>query len=99
MKGDCYRELVEVFYNYLKVINGDILSRVKGVDIIVNDDDWLFVAGLKAEGCMSHEQDSKYNKWTSKKRIYKDFLDILEEMSDDTDESSEVEFMDESNLG
>ncbi|KOM26789.1 hypothetical protein LR48_Vigan317s001000 [Vigna angularis] len=51
MKGDCYPELVEVFYNNLKVISGDIHSRVKGVDIIVIDDVWLLVTGLKAERC------------------------------------------------
>ncbi|KOM35033.1 hypothetical protein LR48_Vigan02g118300 [Vigna angularis] len=74
MKGDCYPELVEVFYNNLKVINSDIHSRVKGVDIIVNDDVWLLVVGLKAEGGMPHMRDSLYNKWTTKKQIYKDCL-------------------------
>ncbi|KOM40673.1 hypothetical protein LR48_Vigan04g087100 [Vigna angularis] len=74
MKGDCYLELAEVFYNNLKVINGDIHSHVKGVDIVVNVDVWLLVAGLKAEGCMSHMQDLLHKKWTTKKQIYKDCL-------------------------
>ncbi|KOM49655.1 hypothetical protein LR48_Vigan08g048200 [Vigna angularis] len=61
MKGDCYPELVEVFYNNLKVINGDIHLWVKGVDIIVNDDVWLLVAGIKAESYMSLMKDSLHN--------------------------------------
>ncbi|KOM48092.1 hypothetical protein LR48_Vigan07g179600 [Vigna angularis] len=74
MKGDCYSDLVEVFYNDLRVINCDVHSRIKGVDIIINDDVWLLLAGLKVEGCMSHVRDSLHNKWTTKKQIYKDSL-------------------------
>ncbi|KOM26788.1 hypothetical protein LR48_Vigan317s000900 [Vigna angularis] len=59
--SDCYLELVEMFFNNLKVINGDIHSRVNGVEIIDIDDVWLLVTGLKAEGCMSHEQDFETN--------------------------------------
>ncbi|KOM56047.1 hypothetical protein LR48_Vigan10g193900 [Vigna angularis] len=66
MKGDCYPNLVNVFYNNLKVVNGDIHSHVKGVDIVINNDTWLQVAGLKDEGCMSHLPDSLHNRWLDK---------------------------------
>ncbi|KOM49931.1 hypothetical protein LR48_Vigan08g075800 [Vigna angularis] len=74
MKGDCYPELVEVFYNNLRVVNDDIHSRVKGVNIIINNHVWLLVAGLKVEGCMSHIKDSLHNKRIIKKQIYRDCL-------------------------
>ncbi|KOM50180.1 hypothetical protein LR48_Vigan08g100700 [Vigna angularis] len=50
MKGDCYPDLVEVFYPNLRVLNEVIHSRVKGVNIAINDDVWLLVVGLKAKG-------------------------------------------------
>ncbi|KOM47928.1 hypothetical protein LR48_Vigan07g163200 [Vigna angularis] len=74
IKGNCYPELVEVFYNNLRLVNGDIHSQVKGVNIIINNDVWLLVARLKAEGCMSHIKDSLHNKRTTKKHIYRDCL-------------------------
>ncbi|KOM34748.1 hypothetical protein LR48_Vigan02g089800 [Vigna angularis] len=49
MKGHCYPDLVEVFYTNLRVVNGVIHSRVKGVNIIIDDNVWLDIVGLKAE--------------------------------------------------
>ncbi|KOM50010.1 hypothetical protein LR48_Vigan08g083700 [Vigna angularis] len=57
MKGDCYPYLVRVFYNNIKVVDGNIHSRVKRVDIVINNDTWLQVADLKGEGHMSHRPD------------------------------------------
>ncbi|KOM35023.1 hypothetical protein LR48_Vigan02g117300 [Vigna angularis] len=74
MKGDCYPELVSVFYNNLKVVNDDIHSRVKGMDIIINDNVWIRVAGLKDEGCMSHLYDSMHNRRTTKRHMYKGYM-------------------------
>ncbi|KAG2394781.1 uncharacterized protein HKW66_Vig0078440 [Vigna angularis] len=74
MIGDCYPDLVEVFYHNLKVVNGVIWSRVKGVDIKNDDEIWLSFIGLKAKGFMSHEKTSELNQWTHKKNIYKEFL-------------------------
>ncbi|KOM57558.1 hypothetical protein LR48_Vigan11g059100 [Vigna angularis] len=74
IKGDCYLDLVEVFYTNLKVVDGVIHSRVKGVNIIIDDDVQLSFTGLKAEGYMSHVHDSEVNKWTNKMEIYKDCL-------------------------
>ncbi|KOM56874.1 hypothetical protein LR48_Vigan10g276600 [Vigna angularis] len=75
-KGDCYPELVEVFYNNLQVVNGNIHSRVKGVDIIVNNDVWLLVVGLKDEGCMSHMEDSLLTNGLQRSRYIKIALGI-----------------------
>ncbi|KOM56111.1 hypothetical protein LR48_Vigan10g200300 [Vigna angularis] len=74
MKDECYPKLVSVFYKNIKVINGDIHSRVKGVDIIINNDTWLRVAGLKDEGCMSSLPNSLHNRWTKKRQMYKDCM-------------------------
>ncbi|KAG2403112.1 uncharacterized protein HKW66_Vig0183980 [Vigna angularis] len=74
MTGDCYLDLVQVFYHNLKVVDGVICSRVKGVDIKIDDEIWLSFTSLKAEGFMSHERNSKLNQWTNKKKIYKEYL-------------------------
>ncbi|KOM43425.1 hypothetical protein LR48_Vigan05g102900 [Vigna angularis] len=50
MKGYCYPDLVEVFYTNLRVVNGVIHSRVKGVNITIDDNVWLDIVGLKVEG-------------------------------------------------
>ncbi|WVY91346.1 hypothetical protein V8G54_036860 [Vigna mungo] len=74
MKGDYYPDLVGVFYNNLKVVNDDIHLRVKGVDILINNDTWVQVARIKDEGCKSHLPDSLHNKWTKKKQMFKDCM-------------------------
>ncbi|KOM25310.1 hypothetical protein LR48_Vigan86s002900 [Vigna angularis] len=50
MKGHCPPDLVKVFYTNLRVVNGVIHSRVKGVNITINDNVWSDIVGLKAEG-------------------------------------------------
>ncbi|WVY93175.1 hypothetical protein V8G54_032263 [Vigna mungo] len=40
MKGNCYPDLIEVFYTNLRVVNGVIHSRVKGVNITIDDNVW-----------------------------------------------------------
>ncbi|KAG2384652.1 hypothetical protein LR48_Vigan10g123600 [Vigna angularis] len=74
MTSDCYPDLVQVFYANLKVVDGVICSRVKDVDIKIDDEIWLCFTGLKEEGFMSHERNSQVNKWTHKKKIYMDCL-------------------------
>ncbi|KOM43427.1 hypothetical protein LR48_Vigan05g103100 [Vigna angularis] len=73
-KFGCYRKLFKVFYHNLKVVDGVICSRVKGVDIKIDDEIWLSFTGLKAEGFMSHERNFELNQWTNKKKIYKEYL-------------------------
>ncbi|KOM43821.1 hypothetical protein LR48_Vigan05g142600 [Vigna angularis] len=70
MKGHFYPDLVEVFYTNLRVVNGVIHSRVKGVNITIDDNVWLDIVGLKAEGFDSHIRDSELNKWLTKRAIY-----------------------------
>ncbi|KAJ1408103.1 hypothetical protein SESBI_23839 [Sesbania bispinosa] len=43
-------ELVKVFYCNLKIVNGDLVSEVKGTHITVKPSDWLEVVGLNQEG-------------------------------------------------
>ncbi|KOM43467.1 hypothetical protein LR48_Vigan05g107100 [Vigna angularis] len=74
MKGHYYPDLVEVFYTNLRVVNGVILSRVKGVNITIDDNVWLDIAGLKAEGSDSHIRDSESNRCLTKRAIYINFL-------------------------
>ncbi|KOM47466.1 hypothetical protein LR48_Vigan07g117000 [Vigna angularis] len=74
MKGHCYPNLVEVFYANLRVVNGVIHSRVKGVNITIDDNVWLDIGGLKAEGLDSHVRNSESNRWLTKKTIYINYL-------------------------
>ncbi|KOM43442.1 hypothetical protein LR48_Vigan05g104600 [Vigna angularis] len=46
LRGHYYPDLVRVFYYNLKVQNGIVSTRVKGVDIILVDDIWTNVAHL-----------------------------------------------------
>ncbi|WVZ01854.1 hypothetical protein V8G54_022660 [Vigna mungo] len=74
MKEDYYPELVEVFYNNVKEMNRDISSRVKGVDIRINIDTWLKLAGLKSEGNLSHQFDCHQNQITRKREMFKNCM-------------------------
>ncbi|KOM48264.1 hypothetical protein LR48_Vigan07g196800 [Vigna angularis] len=70
MTDDCYPDLIQVFYRNLKVVDGVICSRVKDVNIKIDDEIWLSFTGL----IMSHERNSELNQWTNKKKIYKEYL-------------------------
>ncbi|WVY94883.1 hypothetical protein V8G54_033972 [Vigna mungo] len=74
MKGDCYHELVEVFYNNVKEVDGNIHSCVKGVDIIINNDMGLKIADLKDAGKFSHKFDCPQNKKRRKIEMFKSFM-------------------------
>ncbi|WVZ07820.1 hypothetical protein V8G54_021166 [Vigna mungo] len=69
MKGDCYPELVKVFYNNFKEVDDNVHSRVKGADIVINNGIWLKITGLKDEGRLSHQPDCLQNKRTRKTEI------------------------------
>ncbi|KOM57537.1 hypothetical protein LR48_Vigan11g057000 [Vigna angularis] len=70
MKGHCYPDLVKVFYTNLRVVNGVIHSRVKGVNITIEYNVWSNIAGLKAEGLDSDIRDSESNRFLRKRAIY-----------------------------
>ncbi|WVZ21876.1 hypothetical protein V8G54_000420 [Vigna mungo] len=81
MKGNCYLKLVEVFYNNVKEVDGNIHSRVKGVDIVINNYTWLKISGLKDEGHLSHQPDCLQNKRNRKTDMFKDYMRYLLEQS------------------
>lgn len=74
LKGCWYPDLVRIFYHNLKLENGDIHSRVKGVDILICNDTWEQVIGLKAEGVSPLLPTSEENVLLKKKEIYKGWL-------------------------
>ncbi|KOM40754.1 hypothetical protein LR48_Vigan04g095200 [Vigna angularis] len=74
MKGHYYPYLVKVFYTNLRDVNGVIHSRVKGVNITIDDNVWSDIAELKAEGLDSHFRDSESNRFLTKRPIYISFL-------------------------
>lgn len=55
-------------------MDGIVHSRMKGVDIIINNDTWLKIASLKDEGQLSHQPDCLQNKWIRKTEMFKDFM-------------------------
>ncbi|WVY95660.1 hypothetical protein V8G54_027811 [Vigna mungo] len=65
MTSDYYRDLVQVFYNNVKAVDGNIHSRVKGVDIIIDNDMWLQVAGIRMSGRYKKEKGFLF-KWLNK---------------------------------
>ncbi|KOM55221.1 hypothetical protein LR48_Vigan10g111300 [Vigna angularis] len=81
MKGDWYPNLVRVFYNNLKFVDGVIQSRVKGVNVHIDNNVWLQVAGLKAEGLFSHLRNSETNMWLKKRDVYRNWLRFLGRMT------------------
>ncbi|KOM41077.1 hypothetical protein LR48_Vigan04g127500 [Vigna angularis] len=54
MKGDWCRDLVRVFYNNMRNIDGVLHSQVKGVNVHIDNDVWFQLVGLKVEGLLSH---------------------------------------------
>ncbi|KOM37322.1 hypothetical protein LR48_Vigan03g070300 [Vigna angularis] len=74
MKGDWYPDLVRVFYNNMRNIDGVLHSRVKGVNVQIDNDVWFQVAGLKAEELFSHLRYSETNRWLKRKDMYSNWL-------------------------
>ncbi|WVZ25861.1 hypothetical protein V8G54_004405 [Vigna mungo] len=74
MTGAYYPNLVQVFYNNAKDVDGKIDSRVKEVDIIIDNDTWLQVSGIKVEGRLSHLPDCSQNRLTRKTDMFKDCM-------------------------
>lgn len=70
MTEDCYLDLVEVSYANLKLVNSFICSRVKGVNVKIDEEMWNSFVGIKTEGYSSHLGISNI----SKMNIYKDCL-------------------------
>ena len=47
LTGNIYLDLVKVFYTNLQFSGDSLVSHVKGVDLVITNDVWTVVAGLK----------------------------------------------------
>jgi len=47
LTGNIYLDLVKVFYTNLQFSGDSLVSHVKGVDMVITNDVWTVVAGLK----------------------------------------------------
>ncbi|KOM25851.1 hypothetical protein LR48_Vigan197s002000 [Vigna angularis] len=54
LQGDCYPNLVKVFYSNLKKEGNCLTSRVKGVNINIDPLIWKYVAGFQEGGMKAH---------------------------------------------
>ena len=50
LTGNIYPDLVKVFYTKLQFNGDSLVSHVKGVDMVITNDVWAVVAGLKFSG-------------------------------------------------
>ncbi|KOM48265.1 hypothetical protein LR48_Vigan07g196900 [Vigna angularis] len=55
LQGDCYPNLVKVFYSSLKKEGNCLTSRVKGVNITIDPLIWKYVAGFQEGGMKVHQ--------------------------------------------
>lgn len=78
MADPWYPELVRVFYYNLKISDGTLYSKFKGVDIKLANEVWTKVAGFKLGGEKCHLGINGFHKFT----IYQDSLRNPEEIRD-----------------
>ena len=50
LTGNIYLDLVKVFYTNVHFTNDSLISHVKGVKMIITNDVWSVVTGLKYSG-------------------------------------------------
>ncbi|XP_057445932.1 uncharacterized protein LOC130738046 [Lotus japonicus] len=55
-------ELIKVFYCNLKLVDGDLVTEVKGTPIRITPSDWLTVTGLRHEG-VTFSTTSEISNW------------------------------------
>ncbi|KOM43102.1 hypothetical protein LR48_Vigan05g070600 [Vigna angularis] len=70
LQGDCYPNLVKVFYSNLKKEDNCLTSKVKGVNIIIDPLIWKYVAGFQEGGMKAHQGIPGFYKT----EIYNNFL-------------------------
>ncbi|KOM47764.1 hypothetical protein LR48_Vigan07g146800 [Vigna angularis] len=58
----------------MRSIYGVLHSRVKGVNVHIDNDVWFQFAGLKAQGLFSHLRYSETKRWLKKKDVYSNWL-------------------------
>lgn len=74
MKAYWYPDLVKVFYHNFKVVGNDIHSKVKGIDIHIDDFIWNIITNLPFEGAYSHLPTTEINTLLNKKMVYREWL-------------------------
>lgn len=78
MTDPWYPELVGVFYFNMRISDGTICSRVKGVDIKLIDEVWFEIAAFKLGGEQCYLQMEGFHKFI----VYQDCLRNLNEVRD-----------------
>jgi len=74
LSGNIYPDLVKVFYTNLQ-FNGDTLnSHVKGVDIVITNDVWTTITGLKYSGLRINKGNLGVIEEFNKMQFYKNCL-------------------------
>ncbi|KOM48332.1 hypothetical protein LR48_Vigan07g203600 [Vigna angularis] len=72
LQGDCYPNLVKVFYANLKRERNYLISRVKGVNIRIDYSIWKYVAGFQPRGLKAHHGVPGLNKFDIYNNLLKD---------------------------
>ncbi|WVY89245.1 hypothetical protein V8G54_034759 [Vigna mungo] len=76
LNGEWFPDLVRTFYQNLRIVDGNICSKDKGVDITISNDIWLQTTGLKPNGILSHKPESQINFWFDKKDMFRSLLRV-----------------------
>jgi len=59
LTGNIYLDLVKIFYTNLQFNGDSLVSHVKGVDMVITNDVWIAVTGLKFFGGKNQQRQSK----------------------------------------
>ncbi|BAT84902.1 hypothetical protein VIGAN_04237400 [Vigna angularis var. angularis] len=61
MTSPSYPDLVKVLYANARVEDGIIVSRVRGIDLVLSNDVWTSIAGFGLGGMKSHKGFPRVN--------------------------------------
>jgi len=74
LTGNIYPDLVKVFYTNVQFNSDPLVSHVKGVDIVITNDVWIVVTGLKFSGVRINRSNRGVVKEFNKMQFYKNCL-------------------------
>jgi len=74
LTGNIYLDLVNVFYTNLQFNGDSLVSHVKGVDMVITNDVWVVVAGLKYSGLSTNRGNLGIVEEFNKMQFYKSCL-------------------------
>ena len=74
LTGNIYPDLVKVFYTKLQFNGDSLVSHVKGVDMVITNDVWAAVDGLKFSGVKINRGNLGVVKEFNKMQFYKNCL-------------------------